>query len=167
MGRIHLPPKLLELTDALAELGPGLSPAPAAHLHPRTPLSPSRSPKTIPRSQVRLRRPFALEPQTSINKCCSAFQGRRKQTLVSFFTLIFLSSDLKQAEKPQMWWAEAAAPTEVSEILTKISDDQRSLSSVTVSGSTFHVYFKEKLTGCRETRSRRGGLEAKLQLLPK
>lgn len=62
----------------------------------------------------------------------------------SFLTLIFLSSESKRAEEPQMWGAEAPAGTQISGILPEISGgsfypSKASLSRVTVSDST--VFF--------------------------
>lgn len=71
-----------------------------------------------------------------------------------------------------MWWAEAAARTKISLMLTEINAlsyllSKPALSYVTVSDSKFfsntkgksNVYIKERLNGCRKTRSRHGGLE--------
>lgn len=64
----------------------------------------------------------------------------------SFLTLIFLLSESKRAEEPQMWGAEAPAGTQISGILPGISGDsfypsKAPLSRVTVPGST--VFFFE------------------------
>lgn len=61
-----------------------------------------------------------------------------------------------------MCWAEVAAGTKISQVNIFIP---RLWFSETE--GKFHVSIKEKLNGCRKTRSRRGGLELKLQLLSK